>query len=214
MLASNARTGRTEFAVQPLEEMLEEGHKNKNTRAQAEALSELGLIYRRLGRLQDAENAYRETIPLFEKLRHITGKGHVLCGLGMTLEQGRNIEDAQPYYQQSLRLFEEIGDGYGEAKLWHCLARVRHWHGNYQLALELYTKSLLHYREIKHIANTGSILVDLAKLQIDLNQLPEASPLCEDAIEIFEGLDDQTAIAMSLSIWASFIIYKIIWNLR
>lgn len=191
-----ARTGRTYLAIGPLEEMLVEGRRENNVRIQAEALSELGLVYRRIGRLQEAENAYRLAIPKFEELRSITGKAHVLCGLGMTLEQDGNIEEAQPYFQQSLRLFEEIGDIYGAAKIWHCLARFHHSAHNYELAEELYTRSLRLYREMKHIANTGAVLVDLAKLKMDTRQENlEALELCKEAMDIFEGLDDQTAIA-------------------
>lgn len=190
-----ARTGRTQLAAKPLEEMLDEGQRQGNIRTQAEALSELGLIYRRLGRLSEAENAYRQALPLMEEFRVTGGKAHVLCGLGMALEQGGNFEAARPYFEQSLRLFEDIGDTYGQAKLWHCIARVDHQDQNYDLALNLYTRSLQLYREIKHIANTGSILLDIARLKATLGQTSEAVSLCEEAVEVFQGLQDPVASA-------------------
>ena len=190
-----ARTGRTHMAAKPLEQMLEEGRKAGNIRTQAEALSELGLVYRRLGRLQEAEAAYRQDLPLMEEIGATPGQAHVLSGLGMTLEQGGDVEAARPYFQQSLRLFEEIGDTYGQAKLWHCLARVDHKVRNYDLALEFYMRSLEFYREIEYLANTGALLLDLAILKITLGQTSEALNLCEEARGVFEGLEDQAAIA-------------------
>ncbi|MBI5932979.1 MAG: tetratricopeptide repeat protein [Chloroflexi bacterium] len=192
-----ARTGRINLAIKPLEEMLEEGRKGGNIRVQAEALSELGLAYRRIGRLKDAEMAYREAIPLMEQLRAIPGRAHDLCGLGMTLEQGGNIRESEPFFRQSLQLFEQIGDKYGQAKLWHCLARFHHHARNYELSQNLYLQSLQYYRDVGYIANTGPVLLDLAKLKNSLGQYQDAVNFCEEAKSIFTNLEDQTGIAVA-----------------
>lgn len=189
-----ARTGQIQLAVKPLEEMLDEGSKTENDRVQAEALSELGLAYRRLGRLQEAQDAYLQALPLFEDLQAIPGRAHVLCGLGMTLEQSGDVGAARPHYQQALQLFEQLGDTYGQAKVWHCFARIHHTKNN-ELALRFYTQSLQLYQDIGHIANIGPVLLDLARLKMTLCEFQEAIDLCEKAKEIFEGLEDQAAVA-------------------
>jgi tetratricopeptide (TPR) repeat protein len=113
----------------------------------------------------------------------------------MTLEQGGNVEAARPLFEQSLQLFDELGDSYGVAKLWHCLGRVEHKHRNYDLALDLYRRSLSLYREIRHIANTGALLMDLGKLKMELDSMSEALAFCQEASRVFEGLEDQAGIA-------------------
>lgn len=190
-----ARTGQIQLAVKPLEEMLDEGRKTENDHKQAGALSELGLAYRRLGRLQEAQDAYLQALPLFEDLQAIPGRAHVLCGLGMTLEQSGDADAARPYYQQARQLFEQLGDTYGQAKVWHCFARIHHHTKENELALKLYAKSLRLYRKISHIANIGPVLLDLARLKMTLCEFQEAIDLCEKAKEIFEGLEDQAAVA-------------------
>ncbi|RCV65476.1 Tetratricopeptide (TPR) repeat [Methanophagales archaeon] len=189
------RTGQIQLAVKPLEEMLYEGRKTENDRIQAEALSELGLAYRRLGRLQEAQDAYLQALPLFEDLQAIPGRAHVLCGLGMTLEQSGDASAARPHYQQALQLFEQLDDTYGQAKVWHCFARIHHHTKNNELALRFYTQSLQLYQEIRHIANIGPVLLDLAQLKMTLCEFKEAIILCEKAKEIFEGLEDQAVVA-------------------
>ncbi len=189
-----ARTGQIQLSVKPLEEMLDEGRKTENDRKQAGALSELGLAYRRLGRLQEAQDAYLQALLLFEDLQAIPGRAHVLCGLGMTLEQSGDVGAAKPLYQQARQLFEQLGDTYGKAKVWHCFARIHHTKNN-ELALKLYTKSLQLYQDIEHITNIGPVLLDFARLKMTLCESQEAIDLCERAKEIFKGLEDQTAVA-------------------
>ena len=112
----------------------------------------------------------------------------------MTLEQSGDVDAAKPHYQQALQLFEQLGDTYGKAKVWHCFARI-HYTKNNEIALRFYTQSLQLYQDIGHIANIGPVLLDLARLKMTLCEFQEAINLCEKAKEIFEGLEDQAAVA-------------------
>jgi tetratricopeptide (TPR) repeat protein len=143
---------------------------------------------------QEAQDAFLQALLLFEDLQAIPGRAHVLCGLGMTLEQGGDVGAAKPYYQQARQLFEQLGDTYGQAKVCHCFARIHHTKNN-EHALSLYTKSLQLYQDVGHIPNTGPLLMDIARLKMTLCEFQEAIDLCEKAKEIFEGLEDQAAVA-------------------
>jgi tetratricopeptide (TPR) repeat protein len=201
------RTGHIHLAVKALEARLAEGRKTGNIRIIAETLSELGLVYRRLGQLEKAHDAYTECLPLFEQLRLVSARAHVFCGLGMTVEQAGDDEGATSLFQKAEDLFEQAGEVYGQAKIAHCMARVIHRTSNYSHAKDLYEKSLRLYRQVKSYAFTGSVLSDLAKLKLDQGDARAAAHLCNEAISIFGGLDDAIGVA-AVRINLGICLYK------
>jgi len=190
-----ARTGRVQLAIKPLRNMMAEGQENSDVREQIEALSELGLVYRRLGRLTDAQSAYEQVILLQEEIGSLTGKANSLCGLGMSIEQGTNFETAKPKYEDALELFEQLHDKGGQAKSLFGLARVAGHLRNTDLALQYYDQAILLYREINFAAHIGPALLCLAKLKTTLSEFAEASTLCEEALGFFSGLKDNVGEA-------------------
>ena len=193
--SSYARTGRVKLAIKTFEAAVAEGVRTGDPLQQAAALSELGLAYRRLGHLEKAKIAYQQALPLFEELGHIPGTANVHCGLGMTLEQSRDFGSARPHYQEALQLFEELGDRVGQAKLWFCFARIEHENKNVELATQNYNKALQLYRETGYFVHTAPTLMSLAKLKATLGEYGPAIEFCKVALGVFEGLNDQVAIA-------------------
>jgi tetratricopeptide (TPR) repeat protein len=195
-----ARTGRMTQSITPLEEMLRIGRQVGDVRTQAEAMSELGLVYRRLGQLDRAREIYKDALLCFEEIRSPTGQAHVRCGLGMTAEQAGDITMAASHYADSSRLFHALDDRLGKAKLIHCLGRIQDANGHHSQAGDLYAESLALYLETGYRAQTGAVLIDLARLAVRETRLDEAAKRCKEAEAVYRGLDDKVALA---AVWTN-----------
>ena len=77
--------------------------------AEAAALGNLGLVYRRRGDLDGAEEHHRRALALHEEIGNRLGEANALGNLGLVYANRGDRAQARRHYAQALRLFEEIG---------------------------------------------------------------------------------------------------------
>ena len=106
------------------------------------ALNNLGIIYERQGRHQQAADHYRQTAILFAELDDRCGEARALTNLGgIDCLQGR-YEQAAGHLHRALVLFREIGDRQGEAAALAGLGIVDGRQGRYERAAENYRQAI------------------------------------------------------------------------
>jgi serine/threonine protein kinase/tetratricopeptide (TPR) repeat protein len=130
-------------------------------------LNELGRVCRRLGKLDEAEAAYREAIRIY-RVGSGTGPTAVaspLVGLGTVLTERGDPEGGEPLIREGLRLWTEVlGENHiktasAEAALGACLSAMNRFEEAEAILLECYERPQGGPRD--DIAYTAQNLVDL-----------------------------------------------------
>ncbi|MDX1616322.1 MAG: BTAD domain-containing putative transcriptional regulator, partial [Candidatus Promineifilaceae bacterium] len=82
---------------------------------EAEALKELGLGYRRLGKPKQAYKALRENLAIRQQLNDPFGIAQAMNWLGLVALSQLKLSEAEQLCQQALELFRQLGNRYYEA---------------------------------------------------------------------------------------------------
>jgi len=109
---------------------------------EANALDNLGLIYRRQDYYPQAAECHQQAITLFREIGHRAGEANALSNLGLVYRQQGHYGQATEYHQQALILFREIGHRAGEADALDNLGLVYRRQGYYPQAAECHQQAL------------------------------------------------------------------------
>ena len=92
-------------AEAPAEEALKQAEKSpQDFHGQAEAMTNLGNIYRQRGELDQAEEFHQRAIPLYKQIDNSHGVAKSLNNLGIVHWQRGELDQTEDYYQRSLTL--------------------------------------------------------------------------------------------------------------
>src|SRR6266511_2281634 len=189
---SYERTGRRT----DLEEVTELGE-----RAATEALSEgahratlwsdLGIVYRELGRLEEAVRAYEQALDIFRSAGDRVGGARALSNSGIVYRELGRLEEAGRAYEQALDIFRSAGDQVGEARalsnsgiVYQELRRLEEAVRAYEQALDIFRSAGDRVGEARALSNSGIVYRELGRLE-------EAVRAYEQALDIFRPIDDQ-----------------------
>ncbi len=81
----------------------------KNSEEEATVIGNLGLIYRRRGELNKAEEMHKNALKIDKKLGCLVGMAIDYGNLGNVFKQRGDIDKARNYWEKSLDLFKKIG---------------------------------------------------------------------------------------------------------
>jgi tetratricopeptide (TPR) repeat protein len=109
---------------------------------EAEALKELGLAYRRLGRANQAYDALRENLDIRRQLDDPFGIAEAMAWLGIAALHQLKLKEAEQLGQQALELFRWLGNRYYEANALLSVSYSRGFAGEYLAARELIDQAL------------------------------------------------------------------------
>ena len=130
------------------------------------ALTILGNLESRLGRVDEARGLYHRALAQFEREQSGLGQANTLQALGdLESRQGR-VDEARGLYDRALAQFEQAQDGLGQATTLLALGDLESWLGRMDEARGLYDRALaLYEREQDGLgqANALQALGDLAR---------------------------------------------------
>ena len=115
--------------------------------AEANAITNLGLIDLRQGRYQQAAEHHLRALDLFRDTSDRTGEARVLGNLGLIGFQEGRYQEASSNHRRSLALYREIGDRTGEGRALTNLGDVYLRQGRYQEAAEFHKQALSIFRQ-------------------------------------------------------------------
>jgi len=154
-------------------------------------LTEQGNCLRSLGRLDEAAQAYEESIQRAEMLQDArqvaVGKGQLAT---VRMYQGRYAE-ALAAYESAKQTFAELGEPESVSTIWHQIGMVHEKAGNYEAAEEAYREALASTVRLKDRAGEAGTLNQLGLLYDKMDRLEEAVTFYRQAADIRVQIQDQ-----------------------
>jgi tetratricopeptide (TPR) repeat protein len=153
------------------------------------ALSSLGQLALRGGRLAEAERCFQQSLALARKMQDRDDEGTVLFFLGrVTLEQER-LGEAERYFQESLRIIREMQDQRGEGTILFLQGQILRLQGRYLAAATMFEEALALLRSVDDKGDYADGAVQFGRLLIEeLHQHERGCALFAEAIQIRHDL--------------------------
>jgi tetratricopeptide (TPR) repeat protein/energy-coupling factor transporter ATP-binding protein EcfA2 len=104
--------------------------------------SNLGLLYRNRGDLDEAEDAHKRSLGIVTRLGCMDAVASVYAGLGLLYEAKGNLRGAEKMHLEALRIEQKIGRVKGVARQYHNLGKLYGQTGELDKAEELFKKAL------------------------------------------------------------------------
>jgi tetratricopeptide (TPR) repeat protein len=165
----------------------------------AHIYNNLGVLYRALGRMQQAREYIERALRIYEKEGNRVDESWSLNHLGRVYSQIGNKEQARAYYEQALRICQEEGDQPGEATALNNLGWVCNALGQTEQEQKYYEQALSIFREIRDRGGEGSTLNNLGRVLNDLGQHAKAQEYYEQALRNFRETNNLRGEGWTLS---------------
>jgi tetratricopeptide (TPR) repeat protein len=165
-----------------------------NTNAEvmaATAINDSGDCLRALGRLDEAAEAYQESIRLSEKLEDQRGVAVSKGQLGSVRLLQERYAEALEIYTEARDIFASLGEPGSVAIFWHQIGMAHRYAGQYEQAERAYRQSLAIKVQQKDLSGEASSLGELGNLYSDMGRLEEAVKCHRQAADIYLRLRNQ-----------------------
>jgi DNA-binding SARP family transcriptional activator/tetratricopeptide (TPR) repeat protein len=167
--------------------------------AQARALSHLGRLHRRQGRLVQAAETYRQALVRYAGLGDRAAEAQVLRNLGSVDWRLGDYRAAADHYSCAWTLFRELGDPAGEADALVRLGLVDARLGDEVEAAERFRSALDLYVELGDRFSEAYVFSLLARLPHGPAPLDRAAARLEESLAAVRSAGDRTAEAYALT---------------
>jgi len=186
--------GRTEVAAEIFAQVV--GELPETAPAErARALQNLGDVYWRQGRYEDALSRLHEAVAEAERAGDDDARAEVLKQLGSVhLAQGE-LDDALRAYERSRDLYQAIGDVLGEANVQNNIGLVRLHQSRYVDALAAHQQALAIRQRIGDPLGIGNSRLNVALIDLLQDDLERAEVEYRDALEVFASIGYRTGVA-------------------
>jgi DNA-binding SARP family transcriptional activator/tetratricopeptide (TPR) repeat protein/DNA-binding XRE family transcriptional regulator len=168
-------------------------HRQCDPNAGANSLLNLGLVYRDLGRLDEAAGHLAESLILHRIDRARDGEAHVLGTLGEIAHDRGELDRARRHLEEALALHRDVGDRFGEAYVLGTLAAVHRDAGRPDQALDLARTALRRAGDIGHRSAEARIRNILGSVHMRLGDHREASGQHRHALDLARQMSTRGA---------------------
>lgn len=179
---------------------------------EAHARNALGYFFFEKGKFQDASLEWHNAIELAEKLDIPKLMASFYTNLGtLSVVQGE-WEKALAYYGESIPRFEQVGQQRSLAETYHNMAMtyadVERWAdaGNY------YEKSNELAKQIGDIRLQAMVKLNRVRLYLAINDLLYAKAFCQQALRVFQNLEDHLGEADAYKYFGIIDTHKEKWD--
>jgi Nif-specific regulatory protein len=180
--------GQSDSALELLRGGLSAAEAAADRKLQGEARVGLGFVYDKIGRLDDAEDSYRQAMDLFAGIDYPEGSCRVLNYLGIARKRRGDLAGAEDFYRRALDICLRKGFSWAAMNLYGNLGNLYSARGHAEEAGEYYTRSL----EISlQISDRRIESINLLNIGHALNQ---AGDLKSAESKFFEAMDKQRAL--------------------
>ncbi|WP_433791354.1 BTAD domain-containing putative transcriptional regulator [Actinoplanes sp. CA-252034] len=167
--------------------------------AQARALSNLGRLHRRQGRLREAADTYRQALRLYAHLGEPAAEALVLRNLGSVDWRRGDYRQAAEHYQRAGTLCRDLGDDAGRADALVRLGLIDARLGDRARAAERFGSALDLYAQLADRFSEAYVLSLLARLSHRPVALEQAEAHLEQSLAAVRRAGDRTAEAYVLT---------------
>lgn len=183
-------TGKSEAAIEFLQEALNIYQKIKHLQGEAEALENLGLVYYDIKNYVKVIEYYQQYLVLARELEDDQGEQTALDSLGNAYYCLEDNIKAIESHKQSLTIVQKLQDVQEEGRTLNKLGLAYAAMGSYDEAIEYYQQSLAIARKIADREGEGWVLDDLGEAYDGLNNYGKAIEHYQQSLTITRELQD------------------------
>jgi DNA-binding SARP family transcriptional activator/Flp pilus assembly protein TadD len=166
---------------------------------QAHAHRDLGRVYSRLRRHDDARRHLTQAVDLFAQLDDHTGQAHAHLNFSQALERSGQVDDALGHSRRALALFESAGHLAGQAFVRNAVGWQHALLGDYRRAIDLCQQALVGLQEIGDHQGEADTWDSLGYAHHHLDHHQEAIACYHQALQLFATSNDRYATAATLA---------------
>ncbi len=167
--------------------------------SEANALSELGVVWRLTGEYLAAAEALEQALACYRDLGNRLGQANARSGLGYVRLATDHYRAAAEALEQALAVYRDLGSLLGEADALSGLGYVRLATGDYPGAAEALEQSLAVYRDLRDGLGQATALSYLGQVRMTTDDYPAAAKAMEEALRIFRDAGDRLGQANALT---------------
>jgi tetratricopeptide (TPR) repeat protein len=161
----------------------------------AAACHNLGDCARDRGRLDEAEDWYRQSLAIEEDLGNRSGMAITYRQLGKTAQNRGRLDEAEDWYRQSLAIEEDLGNRPRMAVIYHELGNTAHMRGRLDEAEDWCRQSLAIEEELGDRPGMAASYHLLGMTAQNRGRLDEAEDWYRRVLAIEEALGDRPGMA-------------------
>jgi len=171
------------------------GMVEKESKEEVMVTGNLGVIYRRRGELNKAEEMHIKSLEIDKKLGFLEGIANQYGNLGVIYETRGELDKAENMYYNVLEIEEKLGRPDSIAKAYGNLGIVYQKRGELDKSEDMYKKSLEIEKKLGRLEGMANDYGNLGLIYIDKGELDKAEEVCLKSLEITEprGILELTA---------------------
>jgi tetratricopeptide (TPR) repeat protein len=170
-----------------------------DTSAEAHALTNLGLVHMRQGRLQEAADQHLKAIETARAAGDRVCEARASTNLGGAYWLLGRYEDAARRHQDALDILRDLGDPLGQAQAFGNLALVQGLLGKHEQELANHHRALVIFREFGHRIGEARTLGNLGEVYCELGRHELAIEHHRLALNEMRALGERNGEATALS---------------
>jgi len=164
------------------------GMVEKGTEEEAALLSILGLIYRRQGKLDEAEEMHKKSLAIAEELGLQEVMANSYGNLGLIYQTRGQLDEAEEMHKKSLAIEEKLGRLEGMASDYGNLGLIYRTRGELDKAEEMHKKSLAIEEKLGRLEGVASEYGNLGVIYQKRGDFKEAEEMHKKSLAIEEKL--------------------------
>jgi predicted ATPase/DNA-binding CsgD family transcriptional regulator len=162
------------------------------------ALRQLGMLALMRGQSDLARNRFETGASVARAANHRAGEGLNVWGLAQVSANDKALEEARRKGESALACFDQAGWQRGQLNVLGFLGDLCYWEGDYAAAEALLQRSLMLARELGAEWWSGSILLRLGQVALEVSELSRAAGLLAEGLRTTERLGDREGLAAAL----------------
>lgn len=183
-------TGSLSLAQNHNEQVLKIAERLDDKLSEGYALNSIGNIYKRQGRWEEAEQAFKQSLKIFRDLNEPVNEAASLINLGGLYRQQHRFAEAEDVLRKSLEICREENLRANEGRTYINLGIVNRLQGKFAEAEEFYQKGLMISREIGDRTSENRALNSLGNIYAEQGRLMEAEKSYQQSLLISREIGD------------------------
>jgi len=171
------------------------GMVKNGSKEQAAVLGNLGLIYRRMGELDKAEEIHKKSLEIAEKLVLLEVMACEYAALGLVYDARGDLKSAEEWHLKGLEIEEKIGRLEGIARQYGNLGLIYRDRGELDKAEEMHKKSLEIAEKIGLLGGMANQYGNLGLIYQERGDLGKAEEMHKKSLEIEKKLNHLEGMA-------------------
>ena len=164
------------------------GMVEKDSEKEAMLTGNLGLIYRKRGDLNKAEEMYKKSLEIDEKLGGIKGMAYYYGNLGVVYYKRGELDKAEEMHKKSLEIAEKFGLQEVMASSYGNLGLIYQDRGELDKSQKMHKKSLDIEKNLGRLDLMASEYGNLGLIYMEKSELDKAEEMFRDGLKIDEKL--------------------------